>query len=464
MIICHQSLFDKGNAANIQNRPVRKSWMRATGASCALDDNRRRFIKYCPPESKVRNILVFQLARFGDLVQSKRLLQSLAESDDAKVHLCLDQDLLPLARLLYPFAEPHGLPAHKKTMDADEIFSSCRKTFALFRELDCAAVYFLNFSPLSFACAALFAPEKVFGYARVNGQDMRSKLASLAFNFLRERRFSPINLADLWAFLHPGPIAPEKVNPIARPAATGRIGIISSGRAARRSLPPPVLASCVQAVFQARGGPELLCLGAKEEAATARSLRRELPARCASKFQDLTGKTALTDLPDILRGLDLLITPDTGVMHLAAHLGVPVQAFFLSSAWCHETGPYGMGHSVWQARESCSPCLENSPCPRAAACLSAFSHPAFLARLAGKHRDDWPENLTGAVSMFDDLGVVYKTVDGRDNHSAIRRRARASLAGYLGFPATSSAQIEPGAPGFLFREKDWMLPGNWEKA
>ena len=36
--------------------------------------------------------------------------------------------------------------------------------------------------------------------------------------------------------------------------------------------------------------------------------------------------------------LDVLLTPDTGIMHLAAHLGVPVFAFFLSSAWCHETG------------------------------------------------------------------------------------------------------------------------------
>ncbi|MDR0827664.1 MAG: glycosyltransferase family 9 protein [Desulfovibrio sp.] len=412
----------------------------------------------------MRNILVFQLARFGDLVQSKRLILSLAEAGDSKVHLCLDQDLLPLARLLYPFAELHGLPAHKKNMDANAVFTSCRKTFALFQELDCAAVYFLNFSPLSFACAALFPPEKVFGYARVEGQDMRSRLASLAFNFLRERRFSPINLADLWAFLHPDPIAPEKVNPIARPATTGRIGIIGSGRNARRSLPPTVLANCVQAVFQARGGPELLCLGGKTEAATARALRRELPARCASKFQDFTGKTALADLPDILRGLDLLITPDTGVMHLAAHLGVPVQAFFLSSAWCYETGPYGMGHSVWQAHESCSPCLESCPCPRALTCLSAFSHPAFLARLAGKHRDDWPENLIGAVSMFDDLGVVYKTVDGNDIHSTVRRQARLSLAGYLGLPAAICVPAKPGAPGFLFREKDWMLPGNWENA
>ncbi|MDR3177159.1 MAG: glycosyltransferase family 9 protein [Desulfovibrio sp.] len=412
----------------------------------------------------MRRILVFQLARFGDLVQSKRLLSSFAAVQNAEVHLCLDQSLLPLARMLYPFATAHGIPAHRTGADAGELFSVCRKTFALFRELNFSSVCFLNFSPLSFACAALFPPEKVIGYARVDGQDMRSKLFGLAFNLLRDRRFSPVNLADLWAFCHTDPIAPEKVNPIAHPAASGRIGIVASGRAPRRSLSPQILAGCVRAVFQARGGPELVCLGTAEEASSARALKRELPARCAEKFKDLTGKTALADLPDILRGLDVLLTPDTGVMHLAAHLGVPVQAFFLSSAWCFETGPYGMGHSVWQARESCSPCLESSPCPRKTACLQAFAHPSFLARLAGKYREGWPENLLGLVTMPDDVGVACKTVDGVDPCAEARAQLRAGLAECLGLPGSEAHPAGKDAAGFLFREKDWMPPGDWEKA
>ncbi|MDR2604617.1 MAG: glycosyltransferase family 9 protein, partial [Desulfovibrio sp.] len=344
------------------------------------------------------------------------------------------------------------------------IFAACRTCFAALRALDFAEVYFLNFSPLSFACASLFSPEQCRGYARVDGQDMRSTLFSLAFNLMRDRRFAPVNLADLWAFLHRDPVAPEKVNPIARPAATGCVGIIAAGRHARRSLPPRVLAACVQSVFRAAGGPRLLCLGAKEDQPAARRLRRELPPRIAERMEDLTGKTSLTDLPDILRGLDMLLTPDTGAMHLAAHLGIPVQAFFLSSAWCFETGPYGMGHRVWQAVRPCSPCLESAPCPHGTACCAPFSHPAFQTHLAGKFSPEWPADLMGCVSALDDFGATCTVVDGGNPYADAARELRAGLAACRGLPGADAGGLTPRNAAFLFREKDWMLPGNWNYA
>jgi ADP-heptose:LPS heptosyltransferase len=412
----------------------------------------------------MRRVLAVQLARFGDLAQSKRLLLSPARDAGNEVHLCVDRSLVSLARLLYPFAVVHGLPAHRGDGGLEDVFAACRTCFAALRELDFAEVYFLNFSPLSFACASLFNPEQCRGYARVDGQDMRSGLFSLAFNLMRDRRVAPVNLADLWAFLHRDPVAPEKVNPIARPAATGCVGIVAAGRHARRSLPPKVLAECVQSVFRAEGGPRLLCLGAKEDQPAARRLRRELPPRIAERMEDLTGKTSLADLPDILRGLDMLLTPDTGVMHLAAHLGIPVQAFFLASAWCFETGPYGMGHRVWQAVRPCSPCLESAPCPHDTACRAPFSHPAFLAHLAGKFTPEWPTDLMGCVSTLDDFGATCTVVDGAAPCAEAARELRAGLAACRGLPGADACGMTPRNAAFLFREKDWMLPGNWNHA
>lgn len=43
--------------------------------------------------------LVLQAARFGDLVQSKRLIRTLEQR--GRVHLGVDAGLVPLARLLY---------------------------------------------------------------------------------------------------------------------------------------------------------------------------------------------------------------------------------------------------------------------------------------------------------------------------------------------------------------------------
>ena len=54
--------------------------------------------------------LVVQLARFGDLIQTRRLIRSLLA--ESPVHLLVDGGLTELARLLYPEVTVHGIPAH----------------------------------------------------------------------------------------------------------------------------------------------------------------------------------------------------------------------------------------------------------------------------------------------------------------------------------------------------------------
>ncbi len=405
----------------------------------------------------MRRSLVIQLARFGDLVQSKRLILSLAR--EGEVHLCVDISLASLAAVLYPFAGIHPVPAHAGSATGMErpaqVLALAHKTFQELRTLPLTSVYTLNNTPLSLAFASLFPAEIVHGYTRHKGQPERNLWCRLASRWIGKRASSPLNLVDFWAHLHPSPIAPESVNPIPRKAQSNRIGIVMAGRQARRSLPAAVLGACVQAIFGARGGPTLVTFGGKSERPLVRQLARYLSATAVDKLEDHTGSTALTDLPELLQGLDLLITPDTGIMHLAAHLGVPVQAFFLSSAWCFETGPYGMGHTVWQAALPCSPCLEATPCPHGVGCLTPFSDEHFLTHLAGKPAAKWPENLLGCISQLDSMGVVYLPVDGEDVAQESRTALRNTLADYVG-KATGS--IPDYTPQALFQDADWILP------
>ena len=48
-------------------------------------------------------------------------------------------------------------------------------------------------------------------------------------------------------------------------------------------------------------------------------------------------------LAAVLRQSRLIVTNDTGTMHLAAGLGVPVLALFLATAQPWDTGPYREG-------------------------------------------------------------------------------------------------------------------------
>ncbi len=72
---------------------------------------------------------------------------------------------------------------------------------------------------------------------------------------------------------------------------------------------------------------------------------------------DLSGKTCLKELASLCSRANLMISTDTGTMHLAAAMGLPVVALFGPTApW--RTGPYGEGHSVIRKDLACSPCYK----------------------------------------------------------------------------------------------------------
>lgn len=414
----------------------------------------------------MKRFLVLQLARLGDLVQTKRLIRSLARPDAGsgtpEVHLCLDASLVPLARRVYPEVRLHPLTAHglpgPGSIEAASAVVANRPVLADLAGLDVEAVYCCNFAGLNLALTGLFDPARVRGYHRENGQDLKDSWPRLAFRLMRDRTRSALNLADFWAHFHPAPMDPAAVNPEARPGGRG-LGVALSGREARRSPPPEVLAPIIQTLFAATGGRAVHLFGARDQSPLARALLRRLPPAVADKTADLCGKTGLGDLPEALAGLDALLTPDTGLMHLAAHLGVPVTALFLSSAHCFETGPYGRGHTVWQAATSCAPCLESAPCPNALACLAPFADPAFARLAAGRSGASLPPDLLGLRSERDALGATLIPFAGQDPKAEARARLRTFLARRLGLVDPADGPPTPDEAHGLWNGPDVFLPG-----
>jgi 3-deoxy-D-manno-octulosonic-acid transferase/heptosyltransferase-1 len=82
---------------------------------------------------------------------------------------------------------------------------------------------------------------------------------------------------------------------------------------------------------------------------------------------NLAGRTTLRDLTCLYREAALLITTDSGPMHLAAAVGTPVVALFGPTDPLR-TGPYGEGHRVVRKALPCSPCFlktcESQQCMR----------------------------------------------------------------------------------------------------
>jgi len=72
---------------------------------------------------------------------------------------------------------------------------------------------------------------------------------------------------------------------------------------------------------------------------------------------NLAGRTSLKVLAALYKRANLVITIDSGPMHLAAAMGTPVLALFGPTApW--RTGPFGPEHTVLRVEMTCSPCLK----------------------------------------------------------------------------------------------------------
>jgi heptosyltransferase-2 len=102
-----------------------------------------------------------------------------------------------------------------------------------------------------------------------------------------------------------------------------------------------------------------------------RSISEKIAGSLGSRVTDLTGRTTLLELVAQLRRCEVLLTNDTGTMHLAAFLGVPTVSIF-GSTEPQLTGPIGEGHIVLRHHVECSPCFLRE-CPLDFRCMRAVT-------------------------------------------------------------------------------------------
>ena len=98
---------------------------------------------------------------------------------------------------------------------------------------------------------------------------------------------------------------------------------------------------------------KIVLLGDKNDAMIAEQLM-DLSKGEAINF---AGKTTLRELTALLAKCSFLITNDSGPMHLADHLGIPLVAIF-GPTDPRKTGPVGEKSVIVRGRETCSPCFK----------------------------------------------------------------------------------------------------------
>ena len=108
-------------------------------------------------------------------------------------------------------------------------------------------------------------------------------------------------------------------------------------------------------------------------------LVKEICQGLPERVMNLAGVTSLRELMCLIRDCDVLVTNDSGPMHIAAALGTPLVALF-GSTDDRATGPYGQSAAVLNKRVECSPCFKRT-CPIDFRCMKGISVEEVLEKV-----------------------------------------------------------------------------------
>jgi lipopolysaccharide heptosyltransferase I len=172
------------------------------------------------------------------------------------------------------------------------------------------------------------------------------------FNWLPERRDVAVEVkrkwkteASRWIILQPG------------------------ARWVNKRWPAENFAALVRKLGAAHPDFRFAILGGESDREIGAAIARTDPQRCL----DLTGKISLPEMVEWIRLSELMISNDTGPMHVAAALQKPVVAIF-GPTEPRRTGPYGQLENVVQTKLSCVPCMKSSCAnPKQLECLLTIS-------------------------------------------------------------------------------------------
>jgi lipopolysaccharide heptosyltransferase II len=177
---------------------------------------------------------------------------------------------------------------------------------------------------------------------------------------------------------YPGPEIRKFLPPIKANGAAAKLGLCPGAEygPAKRWLPER-FAEVALTIAEQRPVQWVL-FGTAADSERGAAIESALGAHCLNRI----GQTTLDQLATELAECALLLTNDTGTMHLATLIGVPVVAVF-GSTEPRLTGPLGTGHEVIRHQVECSPCFLRE-CPIDFRCMKAVSVEEVVAAVSAQ--------------------------------------------------------------------------------
>lgn len=375
-----------------------------------------------------RQALIVNITRMGDLVQMGALLARLRDEwPDVAIDLVVDHRFAPVASMLTGLRHVIGFDFHELI---DVSRAGVKDAVALFEELAAWArplrerrydrIINLTFNQPSALLVGYIGAPDIRG-AR-NGWDFGSVVENPWMAYFTDihhvRRLNRFNLVDVYALggSGPGPFAPLHLAIPVEARDWARRYLLAAEPAARQWIAAQAGASDIMKAWRPQHfgqaladlstrwkGGVVLIGSPSEEHTIAEVIRAYRAAGGQNPIKNAAGRTTLPQLAALLGECRLLLTNDTGPMHLAVAAGTPVIDLSVGHVDFRETGPYGPGHWVIQPELDCAPCGFDRVCAHHA-CKDRILSP-FVAQLMSHILGSAPCPTTCSGSRLYESGI-----------------------------------------------------------
>ena len=378
-----------------------------------------------------QNILLVNITRLGDMLQATPTIAGMrAENPEAKISVLVEKQFEEVCHSIPNIDEvvalDLGMTCRSLAREQEGIIDAYEYVSEVVEDLRRKNFdYCLNMSSSGYTALLLrmlritrnggwTADEE--GY-RVIESDWARLFATSVFH--QNRQLNSLNLVDVFRcsadveqhpqhlLLHVPDEATRYAEDLIREAGftnTGPIIAIQAGASQEKRQWAPAHFVRLVNILTRDHNARVVLVGTKKEL----SIIEPIKAACDSPNVFIAaGRTSIPQLAALLKLSDVLVTGDTGPMHVCVATGTPVVAMFLASAYAYETGPYSAGNIILQPVIGCGPCNPNKPCSKTD-CHDSIT-PELMAKLTmmriGGEVTMLPEGLADPERV-----IVYRSV------------------------------------------------------
>lgn len=331
----------------------------------------------------MKDILIINLTRMGDLLQTTPLMEGLKKKyPHARITLLVSSAFTEICKGI-PFID--DLISFDMQGYRDRIVRQQHSLVSNFnflkglidrinkRHYDLAMN--LTHSPISALIVSLTNVREIRGFTvdPEGHRVIRHPWLRYFFNVVPNREYNPFHLVDM--YIKAGGVRPlsgqltfdvskenmERSGTLLKEAGADGdemlVGIHLGASKSDKTWPVESFANLADIISGAYGA-RIILFGSPAEA----DLGKRFGQLARSRHLNFIGRTNLGELAALLKRCRLLISNDTGPLHLATAVGTKVLDIFTANVHFHETAPYGEGHYVIQADLPCVPCAFNVEC------------------------------------------------------------------------------------------------------